>query len=56
MPTIGEPAKCSELVWADSAAVPADTIGYIRAALAAVTVGPPSLLSYGWDSLQPDEL
>jgi len=49
VPAIGEPDKCSELVWANSAAVPADTIGYIRAALDAVAPGTPPLLSYGWD-------
>jgi 8-oxo-dGTP diphosphatase len=49
MPAIGEPDKCSELVWANSAALPTDTIGYIRAALDAVGPGAPSLLSYGWD-------
>lgn len=49
VPVIGEPDKCSELVWANSAAVPADTIGYIRAALDAVAPGAPPLLTYGWD-------
>lgn len=49
VPAIGEPDKCSELVWANSAAVPADTIGYIRAALDAVAPGTTPLLSYGWD-------
>jgi 8-oxo-dGTP diphosphatase len=49
VPTIGEPDKCGGLVWADSAAVPADTIGYIRAALDAVAAGTPPLLPYGWD-------
>lgn len=49
VPAIGEPDKCSELVWANSAAVPADTIGYIRAALDAVAPGTPPLLPYGWD-------
>ena len=49
LPAIGEPDKCSELVWADSAAVPADTIGYIRAALDAAAPGTPPLLPYGWD-------
>jgi hypothetical protein len=55
-PSIGEPDKCSELVWADTAAVPADIITYIRAALTAVATGPPTLLPYGWDSLQPHKL
>lgn len=49
VPAIGEPDKCSELVWADSAAVPADTIGYIQAALDAVTASSPPLLTYGWN-------
>jgi 8-oxo-dGTP diphosphatase len=48
-PAIGEPDKCSELVWADSAAMPTDTIGYVRAALDAVAPGTPTLLPYGWD-------
>jgi len=49
VPAIGEPDKCSELVWADSTDVPADTIDYIRAALDAVALGTSPLLSYGWD-------
>lgn len=49
MPVIGEADKCSQLVWANSAAAPADTISYIRAALDAIAPGTPSLLTYGWD-------
>jgi 8-oxo-dGTP diphosphatase len=49
VPAIGEPDKCSELVWANTATVPADTIGYVRAALDAVAAGAPPLLSCGWD-------
>lgn len=29
--------------------MPADTIGYVRAALDAVAPGTPTLLPYGWD-------
>jgi ADP-ribose pyrophosphatase YjhB (NUDIX family) len=32
-PTNREPEKCSELVWAEPAALPDDTIPYVRAAL-----------------------
>jgi 8-oxo-dGTP pyrophosphatase MutT (NUDIX family) len=49
VPAIGEPDKCSELVWANSASLPADTIGYIRAALDAAAADTPPLLTHGWD-------
>jgi 8-oxo-dGTP diphosphatase len=47
-PAIGEPDKCSELVWADRDHLPADVIDYIRTALHAVGDGSPLLL-YGWN-------
>jgi 8-oxo-dGTP pyrophosphatase MutT (NUDIX family) len=47
-PAIGEPAKCSELVWADRDGLPADVIPYIRATLEAVRTGEPLVL-IGWD-------
>lgn len=49
VPAIGEPDKCSELVWADSTAVPAETIGYVRAALDAIADGETPLLTHGWN-------
>jgi 8-oxo-dGTP pyrophosphatase MutT (NUDIX family) len=47
-PTIGEPDKCSELVWANSAALPTDMISYVRDALDAVAAQRLTLLPYGW--------
>lgn len=44
---IGEPAKCSELVWADRDALPADVVPYVRSALDAVRTGDPLVL-VGW--------
>jgi 8-oxo-dGTP diphosphatase len=43
-PTIGEPEKCTELVWADPADLPADTIDYLPSVLAAVAAGEPLIL------------
>jgi 8-oxo-dGTP diphosphatase len=48
IPSIGEPDKCSELVWADPGNLPGDTIGYIATALRALRQGEPLLL-YGWN-------
>jgi 8-oxo-dGTP pyrophosphatase MutT (NUDIX family) len=47
-PSIGEPDKCSELVWADPGNLPGDTIDYIATALRTLHQGEPLLL-YGWD-------
>ncbi len=46
-PVIGEPGKCSELVWADRHNLPADVIDYVATALGAAAAGR-SLLLYGW--------
>jgi 8-oxo-dGTP diphosphatase len=46
-PAIGEPDKCSELVWADRAHLPAEVVDYIDAALQALDAGEPLLL-HGW--------
>jgi 8-oxo-dGTP pyrophosphatase MutT (NUDIX family) len=47
-PSIGEPDKCSELVWADRDDLPVDTAGFIVAAVRAIDRGEPLLL-WGWD-------
>lgn len=44
-PSIGEPHKCSELVWA--AKPPHDTVDYIAVALASIGRG--GLVVHGWD-------
>lgn len=46
-PVIGEPGKCSELVWANRHNLPADVIDYVATALGAAAAGRPLLL-YGW--------
>ncbi|MET7421104.1 NUDIX domain-containing protein [Dactylosporangium sp. NPDC005555] len=46
-PVIGEPAKCSELRWADPAALPPDVVDYVADALAAVARGE-TLALRGW--------
>jgi 8-oxo-dGTP diphosphatase len=46
-PAIGEPAKCTELVWADRDALPADVVPYVRTALDAVRAGE-RLVLIGW--------
>jgi 8-oxo-dGTP diphosphatase len=46
-PSINEPDKCSELVWADRNHLPADLVDYVNAALQALTHDDPLLL-YGW--------
>ena len=48
VPVIAEPAKCTELVWADPLRLPADTIGYVAAALHAARAGR-HLVSFGWE-------
>lgn len=46
-PSIGEPTKCSELVWADPSQLPPDVIPYVRKALTALDAGQPLVLD-GW--------
>jgi 8-oxo-dGTP diphosphatase len=46
-PSIGEPDKCSELVWAHRRHLPAHLVDYIEAALQALDADEP-LLIYGW--------
>ena len=46
-PVIGEPDKCSELVWVTPAALPADVVDYVADALQAIERGE-SLLLRGW--------
>jgi 8-oxo-dGTP diphosphatase len=48
-PVIGEPDRCSELTWADLAALPGDVIPYVAEALDAVRRGQ-TLLTGGWDT------
>ncbi|MDX6258058.1 MAG: 8-oxo-dGTP diphosphatase [Frankiales bacterium] len=49
-PSIGEPDKCSELIWADRAALPADIVDYVGVGLQAIVDGEP-LVTYGWGAL-----
>lgn len=49
-PAIGEPDKCSELVWTDSGQLPADTIDYVRAALHTVATGAEPMVLHGWST------
>jgi 8-oxo-dGTP diphosphatase len=44
-PTIREPDKCTELIWADPADLPADTIDYLPSVLAGVAAGEPLILA-----------
>jgi 8-oxo-dGTP diphosphatase len=44
-PTIREPDKCTELVWADPADLPPDTVDYLPSVLAAVAAGDPLVLA-----------
>jgi 8-oxo-dGTP pyrophosphatase MutT (NUDIX family) len=46
-PVNAEPDKCSELVWADPAHLPPDTVGYTAAIINAVERGTPFALN-GW--------
>jgi ADP-ribose pyrophosphatase YjhB (NUDIX family) len=45
--SIGEPAKCTELVWAGRDALPADLVPYVRTALDALFAGE-RLVLIGW--------
>ena len=44
-PTIREADKCTELVWADPADLPADAVDYLPGVLAAIAAGTPLLLT-----------
>jgi 8-oxo-dGTP diphosphatase len=44
-PTIREPDKCTELVWADPADLPAGTVDYLPGVLAGIAAGEPLLLA-----------
>lgn len=46
-PRIGEPDKCDELRWAEVDDLPPDTVGHVRAAVAAWRAGE-GLLELGW--------
>jgi 8-oxo-dGTP diphosphatase len=46
-PSIGEPDKCSELVWVDRRALPVDVVDYVAGALTAMDRGD-ALLLWGW--------
>lgn len=46
-----EPEKCSELVWADLAALPQDTITYVRSAIENFQGGT-WFQEFGWDSAE----
>ena len=46
-PAIGEPGRCSELVWADRAQLPGDLVDYVAAAVDAAGAGR-RLLLHGW--------
>jgi 8-oxo-dGTP diphosphatase len=46
--SIGEPDKCTELVWVDRNRLPSDLVDYVRAALRAVATGQ-ALVPYGWE-------
>jgi 8-oxo-dGTP diphosphatase len=47
-PIIGEPAKCSELIWVDPSRLPDDVVDYIVVTLNAIRAGE-SLVLLGWD-------
>jgi 8-oxo-dGTP diphosphatase len=47
-PVIGEPNKCSELVWAKADELPTDTVEYVCTALHEIVDGKQSLVPYGW--------
>ncbi len=46
-PRVGEPNKCSELVWTDRKDLPIDTAAFIAAVIQAIDHGD-SLLLWGW--------
>jgi len=45
--SIGEPSKCTELVWAQHGQLPPDVIDYVRTALYALATGDP-VVCYRW--------
>jgi 8-oxo-dGTP diphosphatase len=45
VPRIGEPDKCTELVWAEPARLPPDTIDYLPGVLDAIARGEPLVLA-----------
>jgi ADP-ribose pyrophosphatase YjhB (NUDIX family) len=48
-PAIGEPDKCSDLVWVDRDELPADIVDYVAVGLQAIRDGEP-LVTYGWSA------
>lgn len=46
-PTIGEPEKCSELVWANRFALPPDVVSYVRFAIHQINDGS-AYAEYNW--------
>ena len=46
-PVIGEPTKCSQLVWADPGSLPSDTVEYTAAIIGAIQRGATFALN-GW--------
>jgi 8-oxo-dGTP pyrophosphatase MutT (NUDIX family) len=52
-PSIGEPEKCTELLWALPERLPPDLVDYIGVALQALQDGRPLVL-FGWDDSTPD--
>jgi 8-oxo-dGTP diphosphatase len=48
-PSIGEPDKCSELLWATLRELPVDVIDYVASGIHASTVGQP-LVTFGWEN------
>ena len=46
-PAVGEPVKCSELVWVSQSRLASDVIDYVRAALEAIASGT-ALVWHGW--------
>lgn len=49
-PSIGEPTKCSELIWVETDRLPSDTIDYVRRAILACDAGETLVLD-GWPAL-----
>ena len=47
-PLVAEPAKCTELVWADPDDLPGDVVDYAAVALRALQAKR-SLATFGWD-------
>jgi 8-oxo-dGTP diphosphatase len=47
-PAIGEPDKCSELVWVNRGALPDDVVDYVAVGLQAIQDGQP-LVTLGWE-------